>query len=329
MSSIPPIPFASPIKRKVFVSYFRGDRVEVEEFVERWAEDERVFLPQIVGAFGRGVIKSNNPEYVIGRIRTEQIADATVTLVLMGSCTHSRRHVDWEIQASLRRGADSLPNGLLGIVLPSQGKAALLPPRFEMNWIPENRGGYARYYVAPSSPIELRAWIEDAFQARRSRAELIKNPRDAMEYNSQCRVCGVTHSRRVDSKLRGIPRTGVFTAPPPGAKRCFVLNFNPLSLSRQLLLDFLDTQPDVANWLTANALPGQVVVVSERSCSEVAALIRTRFSGESFTVSSVSEIDGWINQGYWDFVNAPKSSGRWDGLTSLSQSLLGYRPPVK
>jgi hypothetical protein len=122
---------------------------------------------------------------------------------------------------------------------------------------------------------------------------------------------------------------GIFTAPPPGAKRCFVLNFNPLSLSRQLLLDFLDTQPDVANWLTANALPGQVIVVSERSSSEVAALIRTRFSGESFTVSSVSEIDGWINQGYWDFVNAPKSSGRWDGLTPLSQSLLGYGPPGK
>jgi MTH538 TIR-like domain (DUF1863) len=158
-SLIPPIPPVLPVRRKVFVSYFRGDRLEVEEFVERWAEDERVFLPQIVGAFGRGLIKSSNAEYVISRIRTEQIADATVTLVLLGSCTHSRRHVDWEIQASLRRGADSLPNGLLGIVLPSQGKAALLPPRFEMNWVPENRGGYARYYVAPSSAIEFRAWI--------------------------------------------------------------------------------------------------------------------------------------------------------------------------
>ena len=84
---IPPIPSAPPVRRKVFVSYFRGDRLEVEEFVERWAEDERVFLPQIVGAFGRGLIKSSNAEYVISRIRTEQIADATVTLVLMGSCT--------------------------------------------------------------------------------------------------------------------------------------------------------------------------------------------------------------------------------------------------
>jgi hypothetical protein len=314
---VPPIPPVPPVRRKVFVSYFRGDRLEVEEFVERWAEDERVFLPQIVGAFGRGVTKSNNADYVIGRIRTEQVADATVTMVLMGSCTHSRRHVDWEIQASLRKGADSLPNGLLGIVLPSQGNAAFLPPRFELNWVRENRGGYARYYSAPKSADQLRAWIEDAFQARRSRGNLIKNPRDAMEYNSLCRVCGVTHSRRVDSTLRGVRRTGVFTTPPPGAKRCYVVNFNPFSLSRQSLLDFLDTQPDVVNWLTANALPGQVIVVSERSCSEVAALIRTRFSGESCTVSTVSEIDGWMNQQYWDLVNAPKSSGRWDRLTPL------------
>ena len=324
---IPPIPSAPPVRRKVFVSYFRGDRLEVEEFVERWAEDERVFLPQIVGAFGRGLIKSNNAEYVIGRIRAEQIADATVTMVLTGSCTHSRRHVDWEIQASLRRGADSLPNGLLGIILPSQGKVAFLPPRFEMNWVPENRGGYARYYVAPNSADQLRALIEDAFQARRSRADQIKNPRDAMEYNSQCRVCRVTHSRRADARSRGTPRTGVFTTPPPGARRCFLVNFNPFSLSRQNLLNYLDTQPDVVNWLTSSAVPGQVIVVSERSSSEVAALIRTRFPSESFTVSTVSEIDGWMNQGYWDFVNAPKASGRWDGPAPLTQLLLGHRPP--
>jgi hypothetical protein len=148
-----------------------------------------------------------------------------------------------------------------------------------------------------------------------------------MEYNSQCKVCGVTHSRRVDSRLKGIPRASLFTAPPPGAKRCFVVNFNPVSLIRQSLLDFLDTQPDVVNWLTSNALPGQVMVVSDRSCIEVARLIRTRFSGELFTVSTVSEIDGWMNQGYWDFVNAPKSSGRWDGLTPFTQPLLGFRPP--
>ncbi len=116
----------------------------------------------------------------------------------------------------------------------------------------------------------------------------------------------------------------MFTAPPPGAKQCFVLNFNPISLGRQLLLDFLDTQPNVVNWRTSNALRGQIVVVSERSCSEIAALIRTRFSGESFTISAVSRIDGWMEQEYWDFVNAPRSSGRWDGLNPFGRAPLRY-----
>jgi hypothetical protein len=82
-----------PVRRKVFVSYFRADRAEVEEFVDSWVERQRVFIPQIIGAFGRGIINSTNTEYVIGRIRTEHIAEATVTMVLVGSCTHSRRHV--------------------------------------------------------------------------------------------------------------------------------------------------------------------------------------------------------------------------------------------
>ena len=172
MSVLAP-PSIAPVRRKVFVSYFRGDRAPVEEFVERWSETAHVFIPQIVGAFGRGIINSNDPDYVIGKIRRDLIGEATVTMVLVGSCTHSRRHVDWEIQASLQRGENSLPNGLLGIVLPSQGKLADLPPRFEMNWKPENQGGYARYYVAPSSSASLRPLIEDAFQARTARANLI------------------------------------------------------------------------------------------------------------------------------------------------------------
>ena len=75
-SSIYRIPTLLPpavVRRKVFVSYFRADRLEVEEFVDRWADQEKVFLPQIVGAFGRGIIKSDDAEYVIGRIRLKRL----------------------------------------------------------------------------------------------------------------------------------------------------------------------------------------------------------------------------------------------------------------
>src|ERR1035437_4102748 len=322
--NVPPPPgVVVAVRRKVFVSYFRADRAEVEEFVGNWAGTRRVFIPQVIGAFGRGIINSTNTEYVIGRIRTEHIAEATVTLVLVGSCTHSRRHVDWEIQASLRRGENSLPNGLLGIVLPSQGKAADLPPRFEMNWVPENRGGYARYYVAPKSAEQLRSWIEDAFQARTSRTSLIKNPREAMTNNARCHACGVTHSLRVDSKWRGQawesrqPTSG-------GSKRCLVIDFNPFSLGRRELLQHLDTLPDVWNWFTA--LPGQVIIVSEQTAYDIGAVIRARFPNQFFTVSGITAIDGWMTKEFWDFVNNPKSSGRWEGISPLAQLLLASPP---
>lgn len=322
--NLPPPPVVGvPVRRKVFVSYFRADRSEVEEFVEKWAERERVFLPQIIGAFGRGIINSTNTEYVIGRIRTEHIAEATVTLVLVGSCTHSRRHVDWEIEASLRRGENSPPNGLLGIVLPSQGSAADLPPRFVMNWAPENKGGYARYYVAPQSADQLRSWIEDAFQARTSRANLIKNPRDAMANNAKCHACKVTHSLRVDSRLHGEPREGVQPI-SGGSRRCFVIDFNPFSLGRRELLQYLDTRPDVLNWFTA--LPSQVIVVSEQTPYRIGALVRARFPNQFFTVSDFAGIDGWMTKEFWDFVNNPKSSGRWDTLSPLARLLLASPP---
>jgi hypothetical protein len=116
-------------------------------------------------------------------------------MVLIGNCTHSRRHVDWEIKASLRQGADCKPNGLLGILLPSKGNSAYLPPRFAANYNAE-QNCYARYRRAPDSTSDLARWIEDAYSARGTRSGLIKNSRDMMGHNSACLVCKETHSLR-------------------------------------------------------------------------------------------------------------------------------------
>ena len=56
---------------------------------------------------------------VRSRIRDEFIADATVTVVLVGRCTWQRKHVDWEIGSSLRDTKRNSRCGLLGILLPS------------------------------------------------------------------------------------------------------------------------------------------------------------------------------------------------------------------
>ncbi len=181
------------IRRKVFISFSQVDRPEVDEFVGRWTVREPVFIARAVGlSYGADLINSADSEYVMNRIRADYLGDSTVTIVLLGRCTHSRRYVDWELKSSLRKGTNT-PNGVLGILLPSAGGAAHLPPRFEANWNPPGSECYARYRPYPCSSNDLRAWIEDAFSARTGRAEHIQNSADLMKYNARCRACGITH----------------------------------------------------------------------------------------------------------------------------------------
>jgi len=181
------------VKRKVFISFHQKDRNEVDKFIELWADYHDIFISKALGVSDNDdFIDSTNPEYVMSQIRDKYLQDSTVTIVLIGSCTHSRRYVDWEIKASLRQAKNDVTNGLIGILIPSQGNRAHLPPRFKDNWNKENNC-YARYYSAPKSDDELRRWIEDAYTARINRAQLINNPQDMMKYNQECKVCGITH----------------------------------------------------------------------------------------------------------------------------------------
>ena len=181
------------IKRRVFVSHYRGDRGEVDAFIDEFSNRKKVFTPYVLGANDNDdYIDSDNPEYVMTQIRKKYLQDSTVTIVLVGSCTHSRRYIDWEIKSSLRQGEDT-PNGLMGIILPSQGDSCFMPPRLERNWTAGHANCYARYWVYPSSAEQLGSWIEDAYSARTTRANLIQNSQNMMKYNSQCKNHGVTH----------------------------------------------------------------------------------------------------------------------------------------
>lgn len=181
------------IRRKVFISHFKGDKTEVEAFIKKYGNEEKVFIPYVLGANNNDdFINSSNSDYVMNQIRKKYLQDTTITIVLIGNCTHSRRYVDWEIKSSLRQG-EYMPNGLIGILLPSMGTAGHLPPRFKENWNNENKDSYARYYSYPTSPEALGRWIEDAYQARTSRKQFIKNSQEMMKYNAKCLVCKETH----------------------------------------------------------------------------------------------------------------------------------------
>jgi hypothetical protein len=184
----------SQIKRRVFVSHYRGDKNEVDEFIDIFANRLNIFTPYVLGANNNDeFINSNNPEYVMRRIRELYLKDSTVTIVLTGSCTHSRRYVDWEIKSSLRQSDNYIPNGLMGIILKSKGGNAYLPPRLEANWESGHSNCYARYWVYPSSGEQLGEWIDDAYWARSNRNSLIVNSQNMIKYNATCKIHSITH----------------------------------------------------------------------------------------------------------------------------------------
>ncbi|MCB9450125.1 MAG: TIR domain-containing protein [Anaerolineaceae bacterium] len=176
------------VRHKVFISYHHADQDEVDNFINTYDHDKDVFIARALGAgLDETIIQSDDTDYVMRRIRELYLKDSTITIVLIGKCTWARRYVDWEIQSSLRSGETVIPNGLIGIVLPSAGRSPIAPERLQLNLKGDKADeGYARWYWYPTKGSSLAAWIENAFQARTMRRNLIVNPRDRFTYNRSC-----------------------------------------------------------------------------------------------------------------------------------------------
>jgi hypothetical protein len=172
-------------RHKVFISYHHNEQnqKEVDKFVSDFDKTHDVFIYRALGIdMADDIIHSTDPVYVMRCIREKYIKDSTVTIVLLGNCTWARRYVDWEIQASLYQREGKLPNGLLGIRLPSTNSSVKLPKRLEENVISK----YAKSYAYPSSKDDLIRYINGAFAARNTLKDLIKNPRERRKNNSPC-----------------------------------------------------------------------------------------------------------------------------------------------
>jgi hypothetical protein len=174
------------VRHKCFISYRATDVNYVTKFVERFDE---VFIPKIIGVSDSDpFVGSSDTDYVMDQIREKYLADSTVTIVLVGKCTWSRKYVDWEVYSTLRHDKNNKRSGLLAIELPSRGDASL-PARVSDNVKRDADGndvGYARWHVYPRSDSVLRNLIEDAYNAPSTRSNLIKNTRARRERDSAC-----------------------------------------------------------------------------------------------------------------------------------------------
>lgn len=178
---------ANDTRHKCFLSYHSVDADAVADFVTSFGD---VFIPKVIGlSESDPLIGSNDTDYIMDRIREKYLTDSTVTMVLLGKCTWSRRFVDWEVYSSLRRGKVNRLNGLMAVNLPSIGvsDSSKLPPRVDDN-LPRANGPdtYARWYRYPTSSNQLKGWVEDAFTARTTRSKLITNTRARKINSSPC-----------------------------------------------------------------------------------------------------------------------------------------------
>jgi hypothetical protein len=174
-------------RRKCFISYHHADQDAVNKFVRDFDHGFDCFIARGLGEEMPGdVINSTNTDYVMAKIRERFLADSTVTIVILGRCTWARRYVDWEIQSSLRSGIQSIPNGLLGIKLPTF--TGTFPNRFDENlsldW--PKVDCYARHIDYPRNTTDLTHAIDIVFQRRTTHRNLIKNSRQRMVNNRQC-----------------------------------------------------------------------------------------------------------------------------------------------
>ena len=155
-------------RHNVFISYHHENDEEYKEKFEKLFSDIYDILE--TKAVNDGDIDPNlKTETIRQKIRDENIRQATVTIVLIGSETWKRKHVDWEISSSISDTKSNSHTGLLGIILPTYPREdphkydhCTIPPRLYDNV----ECGFAEIYHWTEDPSTVQSWIHEAFTRR-------------------------------------------------------------------------------------------------------------------------------------------------------------------
>ncbi len=162
-------------KHRVFISYHHQNDQEYKNYFENYFGD--IFINHSVAP---GDINTDvSHEYVKKLIQNGYVQHSSVVVVLLGTETHLRKHVDWEISAALSSKVGGC-SGLVGILLPThlnfnKGPYSpdLIPPRLKDN----TDSGYAKIYNWTEDKKAIQNIIEEAFESKISLANKIDNSR--------------------------------------------------------------------------------------------------------------------------------------------------------
>jgi len=156
-------------KHKVFISYHHAnDKKYKEELVKMLSEVFKVFISKSVN---NGDIDDSNltAKQIYQKIRDNYLKKSTVTIVLIGTETWKRKHIDWEIAGSIDKYNSNTRSGLVGIILPTrldyyQKKfdCCTIPPRLYDNY----KCGYAKIYDWEYDIDFFKRIIHEAYENR-------------------------------------------------------------------------------------------------------------------------------------------------------------------
>lgn len=141
-------------KHKVFISYHHANDQDYKDELIELNKKHDIFIDSSVDT---GEIDDELPSDTIRQIiRDEYLKDSTVTILLVGTETKNRKHIDWELYSSMYDGIINKKSGILVINLPSteceyftavhKGEKEKLYPN-QKEWMAiDNRTEYVRRY---------------------------------------------------------------------------------------------------------------------------------------------------------------------------------------
>lgn len=102
---------------KVFISHHHQNDQGYKENLSRFGEQHNIFIDRSVDT---GDISDDlSDERIREKIRDEYLKDSSVTILLAGTDTWRRKHIDWEIYSSMYDGRVNKKSGIIVVNLPS------------------------------------------------------------------------------------------------------------------------------------------------------------------------------------------------------------------
>ena len=103
--------------KKVFISYHHANDQKYREYLVEFNNAHRIFEDYSVHT---GDISDDlDSDAIRTKIRDEYLKESEVTILLCGTETRFRKHVDWELKSSMIDGSVNKKSGILVINLPT------------------------------------------------------------------------------------------------------------------------------------------------------------------------------------------------------------------